>query len=129
MTEKNAVEEVPVFKNPSYSASAASSANLGAVFDSASGPVGSSFADRARAAELASQNERLDHELREGEATLASGSASSSGIIRLKRNKNNKFTKRFDSADMNSQLSKNSHYCVFNFYSLTFGSFERVSTD
>ena len=100
MTEETAPEDVPVFKNPSYSVSAASSADVVTAPDSTSGPVGSSFAARARAAELASQNERLGHELKEGEAPPTSGSVSLSGYIKLKRSKSYKLSKSSDSADM-----------------------------
>ena len=104
---KKVLEDTPVFKNPSYSVFAASSAEGATVPDGTNGTLGSSFADRARAAEIASQNERLCRELKEGEAPPTSGSASLSGYIKLKRNKNLKLTKNSEFADMNGMFLQN----------------------
>lgn len=108
VTAEKAREETPVFQNPSYTVLATSSAEGSTtVPDGINGPLGSSFADRARAAEIASRNERLGHELKEGEAPPTSGSASLSGYIKLKRNKNLKSTKTSELAEMNGMSLQN----------------------
>ena len=112
------LEDTPVFRNPSYSVSAASSAEGVAAPDGINGSLGSSFADRARAAEIASQNERIGHELREGEAPPTSDSASLSGYIKLKRSKNLKPTKGFEFADMKSMYIIVKVYKLYPFFSI-----------
>lgn len=123
---ENVLEDIPVFKNPSYSVFGTPSAEGATAPDGISGPLGSSFADRARAAEIASQNERLSHELREGEAPPSSGSASLSGYIKLKRNKNLKPTKSSEFAEMKGILLQDFTSCTHYFRSLTLSRIKRI---
>ena len=97
---ENHLEKTPI-SNPSYSLFAASSAKGDPAADAGTGALGSSFAERAKAAELASQSEQLAHVLNENERPPTSESAALGGFIKLGRNKNSRCSKGFESNDLN----------------------------
>ncbi len=93
----------PIFKSQSYQIHAATAAATSLsrldLNDSALASQGTSFADRARAAELASQAERLGHYLKDGEEPPSSGPVSLGGYIKFKRTKAGKGSRHLDSSD------------------------------